>query len=90
MLRVFHQQHVVVKELKRHITSTNDQINRFLEDEVKDKNRELQLLDFSQDADMLLEFIENRKAEIKDLEDSVQRTCQEVRIDHMLIFDGAC
>lgn len=78
MLRVFHQQSVVVKELKRHIIPAIDPLSQL--DAIKDKHGKNwdQLVDFSQDADVLMELIHNRKAELHDLEDSVQRTCKQV------------
>lgn len=40
-----------------------------------------------QDIDVLLELIDNRKAEIQDLEDSVQATSRKVRISAMFLPD---
>jgi hypothetical protein len=77
MLRVFHQQLVVVQELKRHVAPVIDPLNQNSNRKVTDKMAN-QLFDFTQDADVLIELIKNRKAELQDLEDSVQRTCRQI------------
>jgi predicted DNA-binding protein YlxM (UPF0122 family) len=78
MLRVFSQQLGVVQELKRHIAPAIDPLNQNPTRKMSEK-RQNQLSDFLQDADILIELIKNRKAELQDLDDSVQRTCKQVR-----------
>ena len=78
MLRVFHQQSVVLKELKRHIIPSIDPLSQLETIKAKHNKKWNQLVDFSQHADIFMELIDNRKAELQDLEDSIQRTCNQV------------
>ena len=86
MMRVFHEQSVVVKEFKRHIIPAIDPLIQLEVIKHKHGQRWDQLVDFSQDADMLMELIDKRRTEIQDLEDSVQRVCQQVKCGQMKRF----
>lgn len=79
MNRVFQQQWVVVKELKRHFLSIRDPLIQALRPKESEGTRYQQTMDCVEDIDLLLELIGSRKAEIEDLEDSVQRVTRQVR-----------